>query len=308
LDLPVTMNVASPSIDAWQVMSSRVSLTVPLGETWHELPRIRDQDGHILFKVLREDSIGQLIAGEPILRLMMGDANGELVAVVERHTCHGHDGYRIYGPMTALFREEECPHSRWSRLGAPLHRWRHHAPPTGAAPYRFEHPAPPPSRAHDGGDTWPTEEEDASSTSSHTFYPLVTVTQGILGKTYMVESVDGHRIRWRAENPRFRRTLLLCPCCITLGCCVWEFEFEDLNGKSTRHGKSWRPWMRTSRQEVLVPPGSGAASDVTTSSRPPPLILVRDQAVRKLEIGPGISPLLAVCVTYAMDRLTRPIV
>jgi hypothetical protein len=289
---------ASTPISAWQKLTSRVCLSVPLAETWHDHPTIRDQEGGILFQVLKEDSIGQLIAGEPVLRMILGDASGQVVAVIVRHTWHGHDGFQIFGPRSDLCMQEgsQCTHSRWKWLEAPLHLWRRHNA-KAVAPYQFESPVTRSSPSLSQEDDPP-----ADGATSLLFYPLVTVTQGIFGKTYMVESVDGSSIRWRANNPSFRRTLLFCPCLIFLGCCVWEFEFDDLIAKSGGADK-FRSWISARPGARL----SGGDEETEPAEQLSPVVLRRDQLAQKLEIEKGVSPLVAVCVAYAMDRLTRSV-
>ena len=229
------------------------------------------------------------------------------------------DGYTIYGPRSAIeaifgvseddSSDEEGGDGCFPNPFGSLLRHHTHSAAAHDPTYSFDY--------HPQGNR-----EDSENGIPLELYPLASVVQGVLGKTYTVTSPDDKQtIRWRAENGQFRKTLLCCPWCIVMGICMWQFEFQDLN----IHRQNRRCWWRRffcnrRRRQVVVPPGGRIRSSEEEQSLPsrivlttPPVlaaettVLIRDQEIRTVDVAIGTSPLLALCVTYAIDRLTRPL-
>ncbi len=293
---PLTAMEASSPL-GWEPSAIRLELHVPLAETWHYHRCIRNRHGEPMFYILKEERIGRLIqssSAEPILRMVIGDVAGEVAAVIVRDAKHGMDGYTIYGPISVYARlfedaiRDPCQKRDISLLGqlysfctfqsSPHPGQRHNEP----APYQFWYP-------HQG-----TSPGDTDDDIMLDLYPIASVVQSVCGKTYTVLSPDRETIRWRATNGKFRKMLLCCPWCIAVGVCMWEFEFEDLNLQQLHSHSRW--------QGYHVAPGQSEESSPRDS-----VVFSRDQDIRFLNVAPGTSPLLALCVAYAVDRLTRPI-
>jgi hypothetical protein len=296
----------SAAASCWEPYTDPQDLYVPLAETWHYHRFVKNRDGETLFSLLKEEQIGRLIPSstvEPILRMIIGDANGQVAAVIIREVRRGRDGYTIYAPRSAvdtLFETESTSASGSPRVPFldhfPLtHRSVSRAHSVAEAPYRFQY-HPQESRGLGTG------RDDVMLE----LYPVVSVVQGVLGKTYTVQSHDADRtIRWSADNGQFRKTLLFCPWCIAMGLWMWQFEFQDLNVRR-REGYGRVPWRRLPQ----IAPGRQVLNHFVSSSSQRtdgPIVLIRDQEIQTVSIAAGTSPLLALCVTYAMDRLTRPL-
>lgn len=102
-------------------------------------------------------------------------------------------------------------------------------------------------------------------------YQLATLEQSPLGNTYQLVSYENRRkVLLRATNPGICWTLLCCTMCFLSGCFKWELAFYE--------------------------PGAG----------PRDKSVVRHQQKERVTVEPGASPLLAVCLAYALDRLTIP--
>ena len=99
-------------------------------------------------------------------------------------------------------------------------------------------------------------------------FSLARFEQSPLGKDYTLKSSKDDAIILKAENPNIRLTLLCCPLALFCGCChAWQLEFFRA--------------------------GQGSCS-----------VLDRDQQAMTVTVAPGESLLMAVCMAYAVDRLT----
>jgi len=284
---------------------------VPLAELWHYHKEIKNREGRTEFHLLQEDQIGRIITGEPIFRMIVGNARREVVAVIVRDARRGKDGYTIYGRSPIPLEETTIA-------------------PNDTADNELNSSNTSSTRDREYSETHPTAGESFSWISSWLslsrrrrnlvqradvdpmpyrfdfddqaleMYPLYSIQQGVFGKSYLVQSwktLEGRNgkcrtLQWKAENANFRKILLCCPCIIFLGVCMWRFEFQDLNTQ-----RRVRPWNR--KHWLWQHRGSSASTDVP--------VMIRDQEFRTLTVASGASPLLALCVTYAMDRLTRSI-
>jgi hypothetical protein len=104
--------------------------------------------------------------------------------------------------------------------------------------------------------------------SGFEMFALARFEQSPLGRDYTLTSSQDGKIMLSAENQNIRLTFLCCPCFILCGCCkAWQLEFFKV--------------------------GQGSCS-----------VIVRDQQPMTLTVSPGESLLLAVCIAYAVDRVT----
>jgi len=98
-------------------------------------------------------------------------------------------------------------------------------------------------------------------------FSLVRFEQSPLGGNYTLKSSEDDGIIMKAENSNIRLTFLCCPC-LLCGCCkAWQLEFFRA--------------------------GQGSHS-----------VLDRDQKAMTVTVAPGETLILAVCMAYAVDRLT----
>lgn len=239
----------------WELLSTSKTYHVPLAEGWHYVDEIKDSNGRLVYRLLQEDRIGLFGPGIPILRMVVGDATGRVVAVIVREISKGRDRYTVYG-------RDHQPEPSSTTDANPLQC------------YRLERNG-----------------EEIELTA------VVSIIQGALGKQYTVWSHDHPRQRrkkkiwWKAENASFRKILLCCPCVIFLGICAWEFEFYDLNARSKMR------WLHPFAKK-------NQASQLPRTETP---IFTRDQEARTMTVAAGGNPLLGLCVSYALDRFTRPL-
>jgi hypothetical protein len=104
--------------------------------------------------------------------------------------------------------------------------------------------------------------------SGFEMFALARFEQSPLGKDYTLKASQDGKIMLSAENQSIRLTFLCCPCFILCGCFkAWQLEFFKV--------------------------GQGSCS-----------VVVRDQQPMTLTVSPGESLLLAVCIAYAVDRVT----
>jgi hypothetical protein len=103
-------------------------------------------------------------------------------------------------------------------------------------------------------------------------YPVVEIVQSVLGKNYTIKSPgnDGE-ILFKATNGNIRAALICCGPCLLVGVIPFKFAFH-------KRGQD-----------------------------PKEVALYRDQSAQVLEVTAGTSPLLGICMAYAVDRLTRPV-
>jgi hypothetical protein len=103
-------------------------------------------------------------------------------------------------------------------------------------------------------------------------YPVVKIVKGVLGLNYVIKSPGNNsEILFKANNASIRNAVIICSPCIFLGIFRFQFAFH-------KRGKD-----------------------------PTEVVIFRDQRTQVLEVAPGISPLLGLCIAYAVDRLNRHI-
>lgn len=107
-------------------------------------------------------------------------------------------------------------------------------------------------------------------TKQFDMYPRAYIQQSIFGKKYTVKLSKDDSVLLKAKNGNIRTTLLCCPMCLLLDMFRWRLEFYQ--------------------------PGQ----------HPRQNLILRNQDTETLEIAFGSSPLLGLCISYAVDRLTSP--
>jgi len=115
----------------------------------------------------------------------------------------------------------------------------------------------------------PYMNKDKTQDSSVQLYLVGKLYQGTLGGHYTLKSSQGNTILMKASNSNIKWTLICCMGAILFGCCKWKLSFYRPHG-GRRGG----------------------------------LAIVRDQAADNVSIAVGESPLLGVCLAYAVDRQT----
>jgi hypothetical protein len=103
-------------------------------------------------------------------------------------------------------------------------------------------------------------------------YPVVEIVQSVLGGEYVIKSPgnDGE-ILFKATHGNIRTALICCGPCVLLGAIPFKFEFHK------------------------------------RGQEPKEVVLFRDQKAQVMEVAAGTSPLLGICMAYAVDRLTCPV-
>jgi hypothetical protein len=118
---------------------------------------------------------------------------------------------------------------------------------------------------------WPGHQastKHSNEPTAYQMYPFASLEQSSLGKNYRLYSCKDHELLMEASNPKLRFALLCCMCCMALGAFRWKLAFHK-----PRHEKT---------------------------------LVLRNQTTDEVTVEPGTSPLLAVCMSYALDRLTIP--
>ena len=104
-------------------------------------------------------------------------------------------------------------------------------------------------------------------------YPLGELKQGVFGGGYRLQSSRGnHAVLLEASNRNITWALLCCPLAILCGCCHWRLSFYEPGQQGHRRSRRQRP------------------------------AIVRDQEAQVVRIAAGASPLLGICIAYAVDR------
>jgi hypothetical protein len=106
-------------------------------------------------------------------------------------------------------------------------------------------------------------------------YPFASLEASPLGRNYRLYACKDHELLLKASNPNIRCTRLCCALCCTL-CCLY----------------GWLPW-----QWKLTFRKPGNRKDA---------VILWNQMTAQVTVTAGTSPLLAVCMSYALDRLTTP--
>jgi hypothetical protein len=93
--------------DLWAPCTIGKCLHIPASHAWPVGTEIKDDKGQVIFKIIREQVVGSNLVIGPIYQVIIGDAGGNMIAVVQRcekpDSC-GKDYFSIYaldGPPTS---------------------------------------------------------------------------------------------------------------------------------------------------------------------------------------------------------------